>query len=255
MTNWISCANRNPYAELRLICFPYAGGSAHVFKGWESYLPAEVEVHAVQLPGRGQRIGETPIDSLDTLTATLADVFDPLMDRPYALFGHSMGALISYELARTLRRQGAPQPAHLFLSARHAPHLPSKRAPIHHLPDSKFVAELERYRGTPAAVLQNRELMDLFLPALRADFTISERYNYVAEEPLPCPIAAFGGVQDELVSRTSLAAWEEHTRGDFSLRLFPGDHFFLQSAQPLLLRALAQTLREETIVRVRQEHV
>jgi len=255
MTNWINCANRNPYAELRLICFPYAGGSAHVFKGWETYLPAEVEVHAVQLPGRGQRIGETPIDNLADLTMNLAGALGPLTDRPFAFFGHSMGALISYELARTLRRQGAPQPAHLFLSARHAPHLPSQRTPIHHLPDSKFVAELERYRGTPAAVLQNRELMDLFLPALRADFTISERYDYVAEEPLPCPIAAFGGVQDELVSRTSLAAWEEHTRGDFSLRLFPGDHFFLQSAQPLLLRALAQTLREETIVRVRQEQV
>lgn len=253
MSHWISCANHNPSAELRLICIPYAGGSAHVFKGWEAYLPAEVEIHAVQLPGRGQRIGEAPVDSLTELTSTLVDVLGPLTDRPYALFGHSMGALISYEVARALRGQGAPPPAHLFLSARHAAHLPPSRPPIHHLPDSKFVAELERYRGTPAAVLQNRELMDLFLPALRADFTISERYVYEPAAPLPCPIAAFGGVQDELVNRASLAAWEEHTSSTFSLRLFPGDHFFLHSAQPLLLRALAQTLREETMARVRQD--
>lgn len=255
MSSWIFRANPRPDAELRLICFPYAGGSAHIFKGWDAFLPTEIEVCAVQLPGRGQRITEPPIDTLSRLTPQLADALLPYMDRPFAFFGHSMGALISFELVRTLRRQGAPLPRHLFVSARHAPHLPSARTPIHHLPDARFMAELEHYKGTPSAVLQNRELMELFLPALRADFTISERYAYVTEQPLAVPISALGGVQDELVTRASLAAWCEHTAGSFSSRLFPGDHFYLHSAQPLLLRALAQTLREMTVESLSQDQV
>jgi medium-chain acyl-[acyl-carrier-protein] hydrolase len=215
-----------------------------LFKGWEAYLPADVEVCAIQLPGRGPRMDEAVISNLAELASLLAVALQPLQDRPFAFFGHSMGALISYELAHTLRKHNASLPVHLFVSARPAPHLPLSRTPIHHLPDDKFMAALEGYNGTPAAVLQNRELMDLFLPALRADFAISERYSYVAEEPLACSISAFGGVQDDLVSRASLAAWCEHTRGTFSSRLFPGDHFFLHSAQPLLLRALAQTLQQ-----------
>ena len=133
-------------------------------------------------------------------------------------------------------------PIHLFLSAHTAPHLPPEHPPIYHLPDDKFMAALESYKGTPTAALQNRELMELVLPTLRADFSVSERYTYVPEEPLACSITVFGGMQDELISPAGLAGWREHTRGSFSEHFFPGDHFFLHSAQSLLLHALAQDL-------------
>jgi medium-chain acyl-[acyl-carrier-protein] hydrolase len=173
----------------------------------------------------------------------LEQAFRPLLDRPFAFFGHSLGALISFELARQLRPRY--HPSHLFVSGRHAPQLPDPRPPIHQLPDATFVEMLQhRYQGIPKVVLQHAELMELLLPALRADLTIVETYTYTAGQPLDCPISAFGGFQDRNATRSQLAAWGEQTCCSFSLDMFPGDHFFLNDAPGPLLRAISKNLTQ-----------
>jgi medium-chain acyl-[acyl-carrier-protein] hydrolase len=240
---WVIYPKPQPQARLRLFCFPYAGGGASIFRSWPEGLPDEIEVCAVQLPGRERRLREPPETRLAPLVDALAHALRPTMHLPFALFGHSMGALIAFDLARRLRQQGGPRPLQVFISARRAAHLPSTDPPIHQLPTAAFLEQLQqRYNAIPPAVLAEKELMDLFLPTLRADFAIHETYVYQADAPLSCPLAAFGGLQDRRVDRDSLEAWGEQTRNRFSLRMFPGDHFFLQSARGQLLQALCEDL-------------
>lgn len=232
-----------PQARLRLICFPHAGAGASMFHPWASLMPADVQVCPVQLPGRENRLMEPPFIRLLPLVQKLARVLLPYLDTPFALFGNSMGALISFELARELRREHGFRPRHLFVSASRAPQLPSQSPPLHQLPTSLFLKELERrYNGIPAAVLQDREMMNLFLPVIRADVEIIETYNYQTETPLECPISAFGGTQDSEVSREDLAAWRDQTSDSFVLRMFPGNHFFLNDAREIVLRAVSEEL-------------
>jgi medium-chain acyl-[acyl-carrier-protein] hydrolase len=153
-----------------------------------------------------------------------------------------MGALISYELTRLLSRGGGPQPAHLFLSGRRASQIPTDDPPTYNLPEAEFVTELRRMNGTPAEVLEHTELLQLVIPLLRADFEICQTYAYNPGPPLTCPITAFGGIDDQDVTRDQITAWEKQTTGDFKLHLYPGDHFFIHSSQPLLLRTLNQEL-------------
>jgi medium-chain acyl-[acyl-carrier-protein] hydrolase len=185
---------------------------------------------------------------MDALVRPLADAIVPHLtssDLPFAIFGHSMGALVSFELARALRRLRAPSPVQLFLSARRAPHVPDRHAPLYDLPDSDLVAGLSRrYNGMPRAVLESADLMRMFLPIVRADLTMIETYAYVPDVPLACPISAFGGLEDGAVTRDDLAAWGDHTSGSFTLRMVAGGHFFLQSDRPRLLAALSADLHQ-----------
>jgi medium-chain acyl-[acyl-carrier-protein] hydrolase len=178
---------------------------------------------------------------LSCLVEALARVLDPLLDKPFAFFGHSLGALIAFELARQIRRQHGVHPVRLFASAGRAPQIPHRTPPIHNLADKEFLAELRRLNGTPRELLDHEELMEVMLPILRADFALYETYLYSNEPPMNCPISAFGGVQDRRVSASDLEAWRSQTSASFSLRMFPGDHFFLK--EPLLLRALSQELQ------------
>jgi len=232
----------NPQALLRLFCFPYAGGGASIFRTWSNNLPSEVEVCPIQLPGRENRLQEPPFNRLAPLVHVLAHVLLPYLDLPFVFFGHSMGALISFELARYLRRQHAPGPLHLFVSARRAPQIPAINPPIHHLPESAFIEALRDFNGTPESILQNAELMQLLLPVLRADFAVCETYTYSVEDPLACAISTFGGLQDCEVCYDELAAWREQTDGFFTQRMLPGNHFFLRSARVSLLRYITQDL-------------
>jgi medium-chain acyl-[acyl-carrier-protein] hydrolase len=186
---------------------------------------------------------ETPFIQLSLLVQTLAQVLVPLLNKPFAFFGHSLGALVGFELARQLRRQSGVQPVRLFVSADRAPQSPRRDRPIHALPEGEFMAELRRLNGIPGKVLEEAELMQMLLPVLRADFAVYETYTYSTEPPLNCPISTFGGLQDQRVSRGDLEAWRNQTNGSFSLRMFPGDHFFWNTTQPLLLQALSQELR------------
>lgn len=241
VSSWTSFRRRGPEPRLRLFCFPYAGASALIYRTWQTGLPSDVEVCPVQLPGRGARSMEPPFKQLSPLVETISRALAPLLDKPFALFGHSLGALISFELARKIRRDYGVNPVHLFVSAGRAPQIPQQGSPIHNLPRDEFLAELRRLAGTPAELLAHREFMEIVLPLLRADFSVYETYEYSSEPVLDCPISAFGGLQDRRVSNVDLEAWHVQTKASFSLQMFPGDHFFLK--HPLLLRALARELQ------------
>jgi medium-chain acyl-[acyl-carrier-protein] hydrolase len=203
-------------------------------------------VYLVQLPGRGSRINESPISQLTTIVREIGDALPPYFDKPFAFFGHSMGALIGFELARHLRKRGAPSPAHLFVSGCSAPHRAAQKPPIYNLPDDELLEELRRLNGTPPEVLEHPEIMELMLPLLRADFQVGDTYVYTGEPPLNCSITAFGGLADEAVTREALEAWRAHTGGDFALHMLPGDHFFLHSNESSLLGLLTRQLQQLT---------
>lgn len=227
--------------RLRLFCFPYAGGGAGAFRGWSAALPPEVEVCPVYLPGRERRFREPGHTRLEPLVEELHEALLPHCGLPFACFGHSMGAVIAFELARLLER-GGTTPAWLFVSGRRAPQCPPEREQIHALPDAEFVAKLRELEGTPEEILRDPEMMELVLPVLRTDFAISETYRYREGPPLACPVSALGGTRDAHVGRDDLLAWRDHTRGFFRLRLFPGGHFFLHALQADVLRAVADDL-------------
>ncbi len=241
---WVKRPKPNPNAQLRLFCFPYAGGSASLFRAWADLLPPEVEVCAIQLPGREDRFREAPFTHLAPLVQILAQNLQPALNLPFAFFGHSMGALISFELARQLRQQKQPLPLHLFLSGRRAPDRSDRNPNLHTLPQSEFLAELKHLNGTPAPVLENAELLQLLLPRLRADFSVCGTYHYREEAPLDCAMSVFYGAQDPFEICDLMEGWRRQTRAAFSLQTFPGDHFFLQTSQGPLLKAIAHQLHQ-----------
>ncbi len=239
---WVTTPRPNPRAQLRLFCFPYAGGTAHIYREWAEGLPGDVEVCAVQLPGRGPRVSEPAFTNLLSLADAAAAQLRPHMDRPFAFFGHSMGATIAFELTHRLRQERRPQPEHLFLSGRRGPQVPPTGPPTYDLPEPEFIEEVRRLKGTPREVLEHPELMELMIPLLRADFELIQTYAYTPRPPLDRPLTVFGGLQDYETGRQLLEAWREQTTGPFSLRMLPGDHFFLNSSRPILLEVLAKEL-------------
>ena len=239
---WIASPQVNNQACIRLFCFPYAGAGASMFNSWTEFLPAKIQICPIQLPARESRWGEPPATRLKPLIQTLAPLLKPELDIPFAFFGHSLGALLAFELAREFRRQNGPAPVHLFVSSSSPPQLPNRSRPIHRLPEPQFIEELKRLKGIPEEILQDSELMQLFLPTLRADFAILETYFYVSEEPLDCPISTFGGLEDDKVNREVLTAWQEQTSSDFTMQMFPGDHFFLRSEGRALVQSISKKL-------------
>jgi medium-chain acyl-[acyl-carrier-protein] hydrolase len=242
LNNWLICGKPPTQARLRLFCFPYAGGSASIYSGWSKSLPETVEVCAVQLPGRGSRLLEKAMSRMPELVEAVAQALRPQLDKPFAFFGHSMGATISFELARRLRQEGQAEPVHLFVSGSRAPQARNREPATYDLPEAEFMDELRRLKGTPAEVLEHPELMSLMMPVLRADFALIQTYAYKAAAPLSCPITAFGGLQDEAVSERQLQAWQAQTSAQFSLEMIEGDHFFIHSSQKRLLASLAKEL-------------
>jgi surfactin synthase thioesterase subunit len=247
---WLLCFTPRPAARLRLFCFSYAGAGGAMYRTWLDSLPPSIELCAVQLPGRENRFREPACTSMQRLIDAVVPALAPALDRPYALFGHSMGALVAYEVARAL--QSLPhlaQPAHLLVSGRRAPHLPELETPMHGLADDQFVDEIgRRYGGIPAEVLRERDLLDLLLPGLRADMTAIETHVHVAGPPLACPISAFGGDADPRATASQLAAWQGHTLAGHRVQTFPGGHFYFSDAivRASLIGALLSDLRHGT---------
>jgi surfactin synthase thioesterase subunit len=232
--------------SLRLVCLPYAGGGSAAFHRWRAALPAEIGLVPACLSGREGRVGEPPTTELRTLVRQLADDLAPMLDRPWAVLGHSMGAWIAFELSRELRRRGGRLPQLLIVAASQAPDVDTSPSYLHTLPDDQFVDEVSRqFDGIPPAVRGHRELLELVLPALRADIQMVETYRYEVEPPLELEILALGGTDDPAVSATQLAQWRHHTSGKFSARLFPGGHFFLFRTPGT--RESAQTNDSETL--------
>ena len=241
---WFESLSTSSTPLLRLFCFPYAGGSAHVFREWQRHFPPEIDVCLVHLPGRARRIAETPHTRLQSLVEEVADAIRPELQNKFALYGHSMGALISFELARELRRRNYDSPLHLFLSACRAPTMVKDGPPTFNLPLQEFMAEIQKLNGTPKEFLQHPEFQRALLPLLRADFEITDTYTYLAEPPIDSPITIYGGEHDHLVPLRSLAPWCLQTSAECSSRIFSGDHFFIQSHKTEFVKALRQDLLE-----------
>ncbi|MGH8526647.1 MAG: thioesterase II family protein [Gammaproteobacteria bacterium] len=241
-SRWLPSVRQGREVKVRLFCFPYAGGNATVFHGWADQLPESIDLCPIQLPGRGARFGEPLADRIPVLAEAIAEAISPFLDLPFALFGHSLGALIAFETAQGIRSRFLRLPVRLLVSAHRAPRLKSGRPPLHHLPDADLIVELERLEGTPRQVLNDPELMALMLPTLRADFALCDTYAYVGRAPLECPITVFGGSEDKDVGRSQLEPWGEETRGELSLFEIPGGHFFIHDSEASLLKLITQQL-------------
>jgi medium-chain acyl-[acyl-carrier-protein] hydrolase len=210
---------------------------------WLNGLPPEVDLCPIHLPGREKRRREPPFVRMESLVQTLAGALEPFLDIPFAFFGHSVGSLMAFEMTREFRRQGLGSPVRLFVSAHAAPQIPRFVEPIHQRPESEFIAELvKRYDAIPAVILEDKDMMEMFLPVLRADLEILETYTYRPEAPLDCPISTLGGVLDSTVATSQLEAWQQQTLHSFRLHMFPGKHFFLKEARPQVLRTICSDL-------------
>jgi len=206
---------------------PFAGGGASSYRGWSNELPSDIEVVPVQLPGREDRLGEKPLQRIEDVVDGLIEALSPLMrDLPFTLFGHSMGALVALEVTRRLATTDGPVPCHMITSARAAPHLPLRRPQVSKLSRKELEQWLRELNGTPQAVLNSTELMDLILPALRCDLQIDDTYRTTAEPPIACPLTVVGGLRDNEATPDELTGWSRYTSGSFALRLVDGDHFF-----------------------------
>jgi medium-chain acyl-[acyl-carrier-protein] hydrolase len=240
-------------ADLKLLCFAHAGGGASVFNKWAAFLPPSIEVCAVQLPGRESRFSEPALQSLDVLVDALVEETRFLRTEKFALFGHSIGALIAFEFARALRRRGENVPETMLVSAFRAPQQPSPEPSPLGLSDSEFLAFVERYGGIPQALLGLRDAMQVFLPTLRADFSLVDRYVCKDDRPFEFPLIAFGGKSDEQVTAESLVEWQAHAAGRFTLHHCTGAHFFFQSHPheffELLSKELCTALGDERVLR------
>ena len=246
---WLSGFVAKPNARLRLFCFPYAGGGAGEFRYWSETLGPEVEVCPVQLPGRENRLSEKAFDDLPPLLDAVIDAFAAHWRTPFAVFGHSMGALVAFELARELRRRQRPLPVHLFLAGRSSPRYSDPARALHSLPEPDFIERLRELNGTPEDILRDAEMREIFFPTLRADFALCEGYRYREEPPLECPITVFGGSRDEERTPELLQEWRKEASGPFALHMCPGDHFFIRTSRPFVLATVARELATASLTR------
>lgn len=239
---WVHYPRPNQQASLRLFCFPYAGAGSSMYQVWANLLP-NIEIGLVQLPGRDKRIKEELHTRLHPLIDSLADGLSPHLNKPFAFFGHSMGSLVSFETARQLRRKQAVQPIHLFVSARTPPQTPDPYRDVYKLSEQEFLKATENlYGAMPDVIRQDSEILKLFLTIMRADLTMMGTYQYTPESPLDFPITVYGGLDDQSVTEDVLRTWSEQTTGAFRLKMFPGDHFFIQRSRRELIEEMAETL-------------
>ncbi|MET8183612.1 alpha/beta fold hydrolase [Streptomyces sp. NPDC005336] len=209
----------------RLICFPHAGAGATAYADWAPLLPPQIEIVAVQLPGRQSRIAEEPFAQVAPLVQALSHALRPVLDLPFAFFGHSCGAALAHELAKALRAQKRPGPQTLFLSAQPAPGAQGVR-PLHRLPEDEFSQAILELGGIDPEIAADPYVMATLLPVLRADFALWETHHPAPEAPLDCPIVALAGDSDPRTSRASVDMWRDHTDADFRSHFYPGGHFY-----------------------------
>ncbi len=240
--SWFVRPKPDPGATMRMFCIPYAGSGAAAYRGWAECLEG-FELSYIQPPGRENRLREKPFTDLALVVGALADALESRLEKPYALYGHSLGGVIAFELARQLRERGLREPEHLFVSATRAPQLPPQHPSVRHLPDLDLLEEVQRrYGSVPVQLMEDTELRGLLVPTLRADLTLLETYAFTERDPLSCPIACFGATDDSMVRRESLEPWRSHTTRDFQLRMLEGKHLFLQTARAELTAAIRAQL-------------
>jgi medium-chain acyl-[acyl-carrier-protein] hydrolase len=240
--SWFVCLRRSVNPHLRLFLFPYAGSGPMIFRRWPDVLGSSIEAHFAQLPGRAMRHNEPLEPVIGPVIHGMISAVLPLLDRPYAFFGHSMGALIAFELCREIRRRGLPPPLRLFASGRCAPQCPDRGPFDVNLGNDEFIEKLRELKGTPAEILDDPDVIRRLLPVLRADFNLCANYDYRDEPALQCPITALGASDDSIVDREGLEAWKRQTKAGFSLRMFSGNHFFVHSAESEIQQLVAHDL-------------
>lgn len=239
---WIRLSHPNPQATVRLFCLPYAGGGSSIFRLWPQMMPNNVELGAFVFPGRENRRNEPPISDLKILIEHLVQALLPYSDKPLTIFGHSMGSIVGYELAKALEARNI-QPAWLFVSGSAGPQVPDSVRSLHLLSDEQFIEALSRrYQAIPDVILNDKALLEIMLPILRADIKLLETYAYEEATPLNCPILACGSFEDPEATLQDITTWQKHTRTTFLSHMFPGDHFYLNSQRPLLVSCLAEIL-------------
>ncbi len=242
-SRWLLRFHAAQQPGLRLFCFPYAGGSASVFRGWGAAIDPRVDVVALQLPGRGMRLDEAPAVDFALLVERVMDaIVEDAGALRFAFFGHSMGALLMFEVARRLQARGARLPECLFASGRQAPHLAPQRRRDAAMSDADFVDELRRLEGTPREILDNPELLAILMPAIRGDFALLEHWRFAASPPLDMPLFALAGRGDAHVAVDSVAAWSQWTRGHFELLTYAGGHFFVHEHERKVVRDVSERL-------------
>lgn len=240
---WFPDAKRSENIELRLFCFPFAGGNAFTYRIWKEKLPERINICPAHLPGRAGRINDPGFTDLNKLTAEIYHQIRDFLDYPFAIFGYSMGAIIGFELTRLLQNDGVI-PEHLFVAASRPPQLADLKPVIHDLPVEQFKHELLKLNGTPREILENKELFDLMLPLLRADFELVETYRYREGLTLDCPIYAFGGNADDEVSENELKQWESQTSISFGWTIFEGNHFFINDRANEIIKLIEKHLNK-----------
>lgn len=238
---WLRRLSPGEPARFRLICLHCAGSGPGMFRELPDHLPADVSVEAVLLPGRENRIAERPYDRMGPLVEDLADALGPRLDLPYAFFGYSMGAQVSYNLTHTLRDRGLPLPRGLFVAASPGPYL-QREVPAWNESDDRLVAYLRDLGGTAQNVLDDPDLLDLLLPTLRADLTVVATWPYRARPALPMAVRAFSGAEDGPASPERMGAWRMETHGPFRQSVLPGGHFFITDSLPAVAGAIASDL-------------
>lgn len=237
-----------PARSNRLICFPHAGSGAAGYADWANWLPPDTELVAVQLPGRQNRIAEEPFAEVGSLVNVLVQALRPVLDPPFAFFGHSCGAVMAYEVARALRAQGRTGPAQMFVSGQPAPDIAWAR-PLHALPDDEFQAEMIQLGGVEPEIAADDDVMGSLVPIMRADFTLWERYTPPPDDPLDCPIIALGGISDPRAPVDAICEWRRYTTAWFTTRFFAGGHFYFFEAGAEVVSFIGTTMVASTAER------
>jgi medium-chain acyl-[acyl-carrier-protein] hydrolase len=225
-----------PNARLRLFCFTYAGASAQSFLTWNDHVPDFIEITGVELPGHGRRLFDgKPFNTYEPTAQYIADTLEPILDRPYALFGHCLGAVLAYEATRILKQRGAPEPVHLFTSGTRGPHYGIPIADVDNMDDEKFIEHFNNVYGASMDLLKDPQMRPLILPIVRADAHMTQIYHYQPGERVGYDVTAVAGERDPDVNLEQMRGWQQHTTGTVTTRLYPGDHFFfLQRARQML---------------------
>lgn len=230
----------NPKAKIRLFCFHHSGGSASAYFQWVKHISSKIELIAAQFPGREDRFTEPLINRLEDIISSLCEEFDLYKDKPFFVFGHSLGALVGFEFINAIKMRYSMSPSYLIVSAARAPHLTDKRAPLSQLNDHLLLEKLKEYNGLNQDILFNTDLLSLFLPIIKSDFQLLENYHYHNSEPLFCDLLAFSGDDDQTVNQEDISAWSTYTKGNFQHLSFAGKHFFLKDHEKIILQTLNQ---------------
>lgn len=230
-------------AGVRLFCVPYAGAGASLYRSWSPIMPSSIQICPVQMPGREEKLGEQCMTSIDVLVGSLMEALPPYLDRPYAFFGHSMGAKIVFELCRATLQAGYAPPEFLAVSACRAPHMPEP-APIHNLPEEDFLDGLKRYSADVTFLRENAELLEILMPLLRSDFLMDETYVFHGERALPVHVEAFYGTDDTEATLAEVSEWKSYTSESFSLTAVDGGHLFIRDKKIDIINVIISRLRK-----------